>query len=1288
MRVKFLLLGVLIGLIVFVLAAAPVWIGSTVDYMIKEDVVYYHDLRVNITGYSSDVDFAIDTDQQINWTNASGTFAVDAFVVSDWLNIYDASSGNLTINAQFDNQSGFFIVPIQATNTTDDEFAGTNFEFQINATNDAPIFLNLNYSYIFPSNPSGGYTINASDEEEHYPLVFNLTFINNCTHAAWSNRIDGENCSVFNLTYDSNVSTVFDFEPTSEDVGVYWANFSVTDFNGSCPHDYCDASSYNMNQSSQVYLLKFDAYGSLSVDVSNCTGANLLEGEQFNCSIEVRTQGSDDDLNFSSYGFFSSNPATPYDSSHRDWFYADSSNTSSNYVYDVPISINPTKKEVGNWTINFTALDVSRAISDLDQIEVYVYFVESSVLLDSVSDIILYENESFILNASDDDLLIWDSSIKLESLTFSSNASWVSVTSPSVSSHNNNYLSSLVSVDHSYVLNNFGAGNYTVNISVVDSVGNLDWDVFVVEVLNESAPVWNSSLSDPVVLELVEGENFSYNVSMNVSDAENDSISFYYEVPEEFCSLDGVSFNSSSGVINFTPVDCDVGYHNMTIVATDGMKNSTWSFNFSISNVVDSPVLNTLSGYNSSGQFNLAEGFNFVVKEGVPINFSLIIDDDDLLIPEGQKNYYNESLIVDVSFVNSTGSSVDLFNFSFLEFFNPNPESASYGATFVALISDIGNYSVFVNVVDSSGNSTNRTWFLNVTESLEAPVLQQVDNVSLTLYDYLNFSLNASDNEDDYNGLDLNYSVSRLDSDAPNLSVVGNKVEFNMSSNSSYEGSWGYNITVNDSDGMVDSQIFWVFVYGPLDLVSPVEGVVFNLTENVSSVLNFTVNHSIGDELVYDFWIDSISCLYNDSVNCSYGNFSLRERFLFLGNGSVFEWDFLPNFRDETYGHYKNLTVSIYSNSSFLTSEQKDLVASNFSFKLNISHANAPIRATNVIPLLQTDYNSNINLDLNNFFEDEDVDDPYYVQNISFVKSGGNADISLSHAGGWYVVIGTIVNSAFSGLIDIVGSDGLSSAGINDTIVDFIEPEVINTPQPDSGAKGTSTKLKFFSLRIIVPEEVIISDENYIEIPFGLENSGAVDLKGIDLSTTVLYNNEFSSDVRIELGDTYIDELLSGEKREYTMKIFADTDRSGKYKATVFANVTSPHFSDWADFFIDLRRTNESEAEELLIFTEKLLLDNPECLELTEVLRRAQESFAGGEVDEAMRLATEVSEACEDAILSNEQIRYQLEGFVERNFYYISFLTLIIFFMGFVFYVYKRVKFNKSVEGDYYVRGD
>jgi len=1279
MRNKFLFFGILIGLITFGLAE-PVWNSASNDnpYYFLEDTVGYHNFTMNLSDISDLSTFSV---LNISWGQGSlGPDHSDFY----WLLWNDSgfsssASGVFKTNATLDNETGSFDINVHAQGNE----SGTSlkFNFIVNATNDAPNFTNLYSSYNFSQDAQGIFTIDAIDEEEHYPLDFNLTFLNNCTHAAWSGRNPGENCSIFNLTYDSGTSTVFNFTPIHDEVGTYWANFSVSDFNGTCPHAYCDASSYEVNKSSGFYILEFNVYSVLTVNVSNCTGATVVEGGTFNCTIEVSTKGEEDELNFSSYGFFTVNSAWPYDSSNRDWFHPASSGNASNFTYSLPISITPDKKEVGNWTINFSVLDTLASNTKVEPIEVFVNFTEFNVSLGVIDNVTFYENGNFTANGSDDDLLIWDSSVKDESLTFSSNTSWVSPSSPGVSSHNFNYLISDVSVDYDYVMGNgsLGEGNYSVNISVVDDVSNSAWRVFVIEILNESAPVWNASLNDPVVLELVEGENFYYNVSVNVSDAENDAISFYYEnVSAEFCSLDVSNFNSS-GIINFTPVDCDVGYHNVTIIATDGMKNSSWSFNFSISNVADAPGIFLLEGDNGTTH-TLIESFNFVAREDDVINFSLVIDDDDFLIPVGQENYYNESLVINMTFTNSTGGLVDLFNFSFVEFESPNEQSASYNATFVPGVADVGNYIVFINISDFSGNFTNRTWNLSVVENLESPVLDQIDNVSLTIHGYLNFSVNATDNEDDFDGSSLNYTIVALDSGAPNLTIglVSGGVEFDMASNVSYAGGWRYNVTVNDSDGMIDWQVFWVFVYGAASLISPAENSSFDLIENISSILNFTVNHSVGDNLTYEFWADSVSCPFQNNSNCSYGNFSLKEISSSFGNGSIFSWNFLPDFTDETYGNLKNLTIKVYPNITGLNFSQRESVAMNFSFKLNISHANAPMRKIADIGAHQGNYGTNINVDLSAGFADEDVDDSYYLQNVSFVKSDGHANIFVSHSSGWIVQVFTNLNSAFTGSISINGSDNLTSDVIANIPIEFTAPNVVTVPK-----KTTSTVVKFYSIRIIVPEDVIISDEGYIEVPFALENSGTMALNGIDLASEVLYNNKFSDDIKIELGTTHINELKVGERKDYTMKIIADTSKAGKYKATLFADIFSPKFKDWGDFFIDLRKTNESEVEEMLIFTEKIIADNPECLELTEIFRRAQEAFEAGNEVEAMKLAQEVSEACEDAIMANEQIKYKVEGFVQRSFYYISFITLMIFVIGFIFYVYKRVRFNKSGEGKY-----
>jgi len=430
-----------------------------------------------------------------------------------------------------------------------------------------------------------------------------------------------------------------------------------------------------------------------------------------------------------------------------------------------------------------------------------------------------------------------------------------------------------------------------------------------------------------------------------------------------------------------------------------------------------------------------------------------------------------------------------------------------------------------------------------------------------------------------------------------------------------------------------------------------------------------------------------MSCSFHDASNCIYGAPKLRESLTpkVETNNSVVI-NFLPDFNDETYGNLKNLTLRVYpSNTTNLTLKQRESIATNFTFKLNISHTNAPMKAISNISLLTSDYNSLINLNLNKYFSDEDVSDSYYLQSATFVKVPSTGDIFITHINGWNIQIGTTNKTAHEEAISIRGSDNNTSDQIDNIQIKFTAPQVAPTPTPSSGGGGggSITKLKFYSLRIITPGDITISDNNYIKIPFSLRNYGSVDLRGINLSSIVSYNNEFSDGIKITMDANYVNLLKAGEERNYTMKIIANTSKSGQYNVRLFANVSYPKLADWEEFFINLKKTKDTQAEKLLIFTKKIVADNPECLELTEDFRRAKNAFNSGNISESMKMAQKVTAACEDSIKANDQIRYSAKGFVEKNIYYILLLMLIMFASGFVIYAYKRARFNKSDEDEY-----
>jgi hypothetical protein len=1314
----FLMFALLVlGMAVFVMATAPSWgTSSAINYTTVEGATYYHNLSNNITGYNNDVNFSIDTDTDISWTNASGTFLVSAASVSNWISITNVLTGNLTINAQYNNQTGFFVIPIQATNTSDSEFTGTNFEFIVNATNDKPNFTSsgIANSYTFPSGESTNFSLIGLDEELHYPLIYNVTFnASNCTHGSDTGYSPNSDCNLtalgLSLNYISNTTSNISFTPDATDVGTYWANISVRDaaVDFDCPHDYCDAT-YNTTNLTTYYsqMVLFTVSSSLTVDPSNCSGATLTQDEQFNCTIVITSPGETDSLTLSTNADFQVDASTP---DNVSWFYAGDSVSASQFNYNVSISVTPGKADVGNYTINFTTVDTTLGTSNFTLIDVYVNFTEYAVTLDSISHLngsnALYGDYSFDLNATDTDLLILDGTVKEEVLTYASNTSWVSVTSP-VAGSGKDYTTSSVTIDHDAALAELGitGGNVTVKINVTDTVPVLytDNQTFVVEIRNESAPEWDATLSDPATINFTEGTLGTYNVTINVSDVDSaDTFTFFYtNISGEFCSKNDTTFNRTTGVINFTPQDCDVGYHNITIVVSDSFLNASKQFNFTVQNLADTPTFNDL--YVNDNGTTITNGSAVLENEGTAISFIMIIDDDDFLIPSGQRtNFYNETLNVSVTATNSTGTVESLFDFTYEGMNTVDDSWANYSGGFTPNGNQVDNYTIFVNITDASGIGINRTFYLNISETLNSPNLTLIDNQSLTVNDYFNITANATDDEDDRDGTDLNYSIYPLGTSYPNLTIdnVTGVITFDMEGNESYAGVWGYNVTVNDSDNLGDDQVFYVSVYGNQTLNSPSTGDIFNVTENVLNFLNFTVNHSVGDNLTYEFWIDDTTCAYQNSSDCSYSNLILRESLSAYGNNTQYNWSFTANYTDETYGNLKNLSLKVYPNVTGLNSTQKDSVATYFNFSLNVTHTNSPPTAYSSFGSdVSGTYGSStpITLTLTDNFRDYDYLDSYYLQNVTFTVST-NVSSSIIRAEEYVAANRLSWNGTMSDWslqlygeeagveqITISANDSTVTATATSFPVAFTAASSTTTPVPTpSGGGGSQTKLKHYSLKLVVPQDVIISNQNYIDIPFIIQNNGQTDLKGINLSSFVRYNDEFSDDVKISLGDSYISELKYGQSENFSMRISANTQKSGRYKATIFANVTSPKFSDWGEFFIDLRKTNETEAEQILIFTEKLVAENPECIELTELLNEAEAAFALGEYSNSLRLATEATEACEDAILANEQIKFPVAGFVRDNFYYISFSTLVIFLAGFIFYIYKRVRFNKYKVDNY-----
>jgi hypothetical protein len=387
---------------------------------------------------------------------------------------------------------------------------------------------------------------------------------------------------------------------------------------------------------------------------------------------------------------------------------------------------------------------------------------------------------------------------------------------------------------------------------------------------------------------------------------------------------------------------------------------------------------------------------------------------------------------------------------------------------------------------------------------------------------------------------------------------------FNTTFSDSHNGSYRLNLSVNDTSGLIDYEVFWVYVYAPPTVVSPTEGFVFNVTENITSILNFTANHSVGDNLTYDFYIDSVSY---DGENYTWNSLALRNRTNYYGNATPFNFSFLPTLNDETYGQVKNLTMVVYPNSSDLINGS--FVNTTVNYKINVSHSNAPVQLYDDIDDIgPIAYTSDVTVDLSDHFSDVDYDDPNYNEVVTFTLVSNTSSITSSISSSWILTLRA--SAATVGIMNVTADDGDSNVTSRNFTVTFITPPAGQT-STSSSSSSTNTKEVPVSLKILMPDPVSAYKKDYIELPLQLYNDGEETLRVIKLSGFVAKDGVLAKDVKMNFSQDQFDVLAPQQKKNLTMYVEVNTDRNGTFELTVFANVTNPDYDDWGKMFLTIK---------------------------------------------------------------------------------------------------------------------
>lgn len=1218
--------------------------GQTHDVLgCFEDTICTYNMTNNVT----------DPDTNDNLTYSLGSNnTVNTSILS-----INTTTGLLTINATLSKHNGTNLQIELKVKDTESLDQPSLLAINITEVNDAPIIQNLQNTTVNATSPGNNFTsiIYAIDEEAHLPFSYNITF-SHCNPANWSSRNTGPNCTIwnntqYNITYNSTAFFVNFTSSGRDDVGNYFVNISVTDngtgfgFSQNAQRNYTiNFSINNINEAPNLTYICGQEFTSSTPYISG------REGLEFFCYVNA----SDiDELSNLTY------------QSNFTWFLNATNSTPTNYNSSAIINFTPTDYQVGNWTINLSVLDnIGYPPNKYDSrlITVYISNINDSVTLQPVQNFTGFNGNSYAIyvNASDNDLLVPNKNVSNggfnETINFTAKnmsgaeISWITI---SKLSDSNNVSRAMLSFTANSTT--VGFGNTTVNLSVIDSNGySSDNFIFIIQLVGNSAPEWNLSSSNFTISENTE---FYLNLSNNVSDSDGDLMNFSYYNLSQTSFPEFYLGANISGIINFTPIDEDVGNHNVTINASDGRTPGVTNISFFITNVDDSPTFGSISGP--------------TVNEDSPGSVQVNIYDNDFKIK--QKNIYNENITFNytisgpnTALINLTLSATPTAN---------NPNLTIYSASFTPNKSDLGGaqqkiYTVYVQAEDESGLNVTSSFTITINAINHAPNITSVSNQSTYLGANLTIRFNVSDAEDNSTdaGGTFNFTYNFLyGSDFLNSSTFNaTRGVLNISINSTINGLYHINVSVNDSSNLGASTDFWIKVYSNPIIVDYNPSVVYT-AENSTIIINVTGNHSAADNLNYSVLINGV--LRNSTIGngAGWGNISLSLKL---------------NFSDETTcSGVTNLTINI-SNTYF---------SNTTNINLTVNHTNYPVTFNSVIS--NSTAGGSVTYTLTDYFSDLDVNSNtcnYYSVNFSFIRMNASfsqisgsftaAITNWSNLSSEAPKFNVSASSAGVEYFQIIANDTYSIVKSNNFSVNLTpSTTTVETPSTGGGIGGGGGATRPVSLKLLLPDKISSFKYDQITIPLTLLNSGGTTLSGINLKSLIAINENVSGDVNMSFEQNYFDSLSSGQKKSTNMTIFINTKSTGRVEILINATVKSPAFSDWGKFFLDIVETNKTDVEQVILFTNELLVQNPECAELKESLDRAREALLKGRTDEAWQYSNEVVRACRNSIAQRPSI-ISNDSPSRDTLTYLVFATLGILFLVFIYHLFNRIKMKKSLD--------
>ncbi len=1085
------------------------------------------------------------------------------------------------------------------------------------------------------------------DEDQSYNYDINATDPDNDTLTYRVSPV-----ASFCTVTDSSAGTVV-CSPTSSDLG---ANNTAGQENITFWAD--DTDPYFPTSKGHTVLFNISPVNDAPEFSPVLSNQTMNESQVFNYEVSATDEENNTPLNFS----ISTSPALSL-------IINSTGNTSAIIMFEN--NRTATYSEAGNYTVNVTVNDTLNA-STTSSFNLEIRQVNAEPVLENITTQNSTQGLSltFYVYAHDTDVN--------DTLNFTISTTGCSISNPwnistTNSSHNATGLVNISNLTNNHVICR------DVRITVIDDVGAEDFqDVF----LNIS------NANDPPIVQVLSshsnntgGNNISnltayaespFTYIVNATDIDSDT----YEGEMLSYSDNSTLFNitNQSGIISFTPSQNQTGNHTFNITVTDDE-------GLSHNRIMSLEIINN----------------SRPVLSGID-NFSCAEDTQCLLVINAT-DADNDNL----SF---WSNNTQIFNLT--DNTSQSPVTSAY-VNYTPNQSMVGNHSILIIVNDTRGASSNATIILTINNTNDAPVLQSfsfpkvVETHSVSIYVHAadqDYDLGAEYATINASGVNTSEYVTFNDTNLSGADLFDISTIFNTSNNQTYArilftpslgtaGNYAVNITAKDYTGATD----WVeknfTIHNKTQAPNITRIQPYGRPVSSSAVFSFTntslFNGSTSTEINFS---ENRSVLYNITVtddttadeNLSYA---------WYVNGSL-----------NSTNSWLNLSYDFFSSGSYnITVIVSDDTYENSSWTWNIT-----VDDLNRAPLFLNDLN-NMSINSTTVYTDylKKTTGVHFIDPDDDLNSNNDFDTGENSSLNYSVTSCDVANITFEDDSVRVVPDSVGTCTVSFTATDFGSlsntsnvvvinvtnvpnaTDVIENPEPSTGGGGGRTSSVIVpitteeeepkAIEIVVPEIVTVYKNKTVLIPVTIKNNWNNSLMEVQLNATTN-----ASEIKMSFTQDYFDELSVGEKRNVTLMI--DNYRLGEnYEVKITANVTTPKASDSALVLLNsIEQADEGEdVETKVTFAQDLLNDNPECLELNELLKQAVKEMETGSREEASKMVDSVINGCKYLVSVSRQSQQQPQSIASR-FLKKENLKYLLIFAGVVAVVLITVLVLKKVK--------